>query len=194
MFNVTIINLKDIFKIIIIIIIIYLCGKIIFKYSNLQINSNKKIELDQTNFAESSFFSASNIIKKMIKPKEEKKQEKIEKKILDISLKNIPHIEETNNNSINENLEDTAKKEDITPIVQIAETTEVVTKNPIKESYNKEIRGVKIKNETDFELNENNLNPDNLQINKNNIIIFHTHTCEAYTQSEKYKYEDTRKF
>ena len=34
------------------------------------------------------------------------------------------------------------------------------------------------------------LNPD-IEINNKNVIIFHTHTCESYTPSEKYDYEQT---
>ena len=70
----------------------------------------------------------------------------------------------------------------------------MVTPNPIKEVYNKEYNGIKIKNETDFELTDDILNCDNLSIDTNNVIIFHTHTCESYTQTEKYQYEESRKF
>ena len=31
-------------------------------------------------------------------------------------------------------------------------------------------------------------------INKENILIFHTHTCESYTPSEQYPYEQTGNF
>lgn len=33
-----------------------------------------------------------------------------------------------------------------------------------------------------------------LDIDKNNILIFHTHTCESYTPSETYPYEQTGNF
>ena len=69
--------------------------------------------------------------------------------------------------------------------------TEVVTVNPLQERYDRDYNGVKIKNETEFELTDEILNPDGLSINKNNIIIFHTHTCESYTQSENYSFEQT---
>ena len=69
--------------------------------------------------------------------------------------------------------------------------TEVVTVNPLQERYDRDYNGVKIKNETDFELTDDILNPEDLSINKNNIIIFHTHTCESYTQSENYSFEQT---
>ncbi len=73
-------------------------------------------------------------------------------------------------------------------------TTEVVTENPITETYTDEYQGVKIKNETDFELTEDILNPDGLDIDSSNVIIFHTHTCESYTSSDAYSYTATGNF
>ena len=72
--------------------------------------------------------------------------------------------------------------------------TEVITKNPIKESYTTQYKSVKIKNETSYELTDEILNFDSLNIDKSNIIIFHTHTSESYTSSEKYQYTPTGNF
>lgn len=58
------------------------------------------------------------------------------------------------------------------------------------DNYNFECNGVKIKNETGFELNQNILT-QRVDINKENIVIFHTHTSESYTSSEKYQYVPT---
>lgn len=71
--------------------------------------------------------------------------------------------------------------------------TQVVTQNPIKENSNVEIGGVKIKNETDFEINDSIMNTG-IDINKENITIFHTHTCESYTPTEQYNYQQTGNF
>ena len=51
--------------------------------------------------------------------------------------------------------------------------------------------GVFFYEQTSESLKDAILNFDNLDINKNNILIFHTHTCESYTQSDTYKYEPT---
>lgn len=72
-------------------------------------------------------------------------------------------------------------------------TTEVVTQNPITESYNVQYGKVKIKNQTTYNLTEEILKPD-ITIDNKNIMIFHTHSCESYTSSEKYPYTPTRKF
>ena len=78
--------------------------------------------------------------------------------------------------------------------VQEAEVkTEVITNNPIKETYNTEYGKVKIKNETDYTLTQEMLTPD-ITIENKNIILFHTHSCESYTSSEAYPYTPTGNF
>lgn len=68
--------------------------------------------------------------------------------------------------------------------------TEVVTPNPIAENANAQYGKVKIKNQTTYNLTEDILNP-NIKIDNKNILIFHTHSCESYTPSEKYQYSQT---
>lgn len=71
--------------------------------------------------------------------------------------------------------------------------TEVITNNPIKETYQTEYEKVKIKNETDYELTQDMLNPD-ITIENKNIVLFHTHSCESYTSSDSYPYTPTGTF
>ena len=68
--------------------------------------------------------------------------------------------------------------------------TDVVTNNPIAEKYQVEYGKVKIKNETEFELTQDILKPD-ITIENKNVVLFHTHSCESYTSSEKYPYTPT---
>ena len=68
--------------------------------------------------------------------------------------------------------------------------TEVVTPNPIAENANVQYGNVKIKNQTTYNLTEDIFTP-NIKINNKNILIFHTHSCESYTPSEKYQYSQT---
>lgn len=65
-----------------------------------------------------------------------------------------------------------------------------VQKTNVPEKYTSEYKGVKIKNETKYKLTEEILTP-NVTVKKDNILIFHTHTCESYTPSEKYQYKQT---
>ncbi len=64
----------------------------------------------------------------------------------------------------------------------------------VTNTYTNEYNGVEIKNGTNYTLTDEMLNCNNLNINKSNIIIFHTHTCESYTQTENYSYEESGTF
>lgn len=85
------------------------------------------------------------------------------------------------------------KKEEITLASTSNLHTEVVTQNPITQNYNAQYGNVKIKNQTTYELTEDILRPD-ITLDNKNIIIFHTHSCESYTASEKYNYTQTGNF
>lgn len=211
MFNVTIIKLKDILKYIAIIIVVYFFSKFIIKYSSNTIDLRHEMSFNWNDFLLLGINSESTVIKNI--SKQEKQKEKTEaeedfvsnlgKRILQIGsnafkISELGHeLGQDKNDALVENI-DVASQEELTTSQTIEElkvaSTQVVTPNPIKETYNKEYNGIKIKNETDFELTDDLLNSDNLSINTNNVIIFHTHTCESYTQSEKYQYEESRKF
>lgn len=76
----------------------------------------------------------------------------------------------------------------------IAKQTEVVQTNNLPENYNTIYESVKIKNETGFNLSEDILIPNVEFEDKTNIIIYHTHTCESYTQTKENSYTPSRKF
>ena len=62
--------------------------------------------------------------------------------------------------------------------------------NKFTNNYN----GVEIKNGTNYALTDDILSYDSLDINKSNIMIFHTHTCESYTPTEAFPYEESGTF
>lgn len=97
-------------------------------------------------------------------------------------------ISDTNTKTNIENIEKTNQEEPIQK-AEIELKTEVQSSS-VKETYNFEYNGVKIKNETEYKLTKEILAP-NVTVNKENILIFHTHTCESYTPSEKYQYKQT---
>ncbi len=72
--------------------------------------------------------------------------------------------------------------------------TEVLSDKNLKENYNAEYQGVKIKNESDYTLTEDILKPDIEYKNKKDILIFHTHTCESYTQTKENSYIESGNF
>ena len=205
MFNVTIINIKKSTKhiliLVIILVVIYVITKSLahIKTSKiLQINLSEKLVQclnEEIPVMASTYYKANNIIKED-NEEDEKEEENLISKILSIELEQIQKVEVAeNDNEIDENNnnENQETSSEINQEVATNVTTEIVTQNPIKESYNIELNGVKIKNETSFEINETILEKQ-LEINKENIIIFHTHTCESYTPSEQYPYQQTGNF
>ena len=207
MFNVTIINAKKslmrIAIVIAIIIILFMMTHIINKFKTseiLQINISEEL-VKCLNSEIPAIASTNYKSNNTIKEDGEEDEETFAGKILNIELAKVSQIEqksteqtedktqiaEDNRENSDENL-----KEELQP-VSTDIGTEVVTQNPIAESYNVECNGVKIKNETSFEINNSILDTE-LNINKENILIFHTHTCESYTPTEQYNYEQTGNF
>ena len=70
--------------------------------------------------------------------------------------------------------------------------TEVIQNN-VPNKYTNTYNSVQIKNESGLDIKDSDLN-FNLSFNEKDILIFHTHTCESYTSSEKYSYEQTGNF
>ena len=112
----------------------------------------------------------------------EKNNEKINQETTDVNSNNG---ENDKNNDEEQN-----ETEKITLASKESVKTEVVTPNPISDNANVQYGSVKIKNQTTFNLTEDLLNPD-IKIDNKNVVIFHTHSCESYTPSEKYQYTQT---
>lgn len=222
MFNVTVLKMKDIIKYFICIVFILLLTVVISKNFNIKQNENNLIKGAKSKISILSEKSMIECIEKTIpviktineeygnienvENKKEITEEKILKNILKTeisSMKSIDDLEEKNNKK--PNAEDITRNENITILnevqeqassTQLIETeikTEVITENPIKETYNVEYGKVKIKNQTSFDLTEEILTP-NITIENKNILLFHTHSCESYTSSEKYSYSPTGTF
>ena len=200
MFNVTVINIKESAKhitiLLIILITILAITKILPKLKTneiLQINLSEKLlkclnaeipAIDET------YYRANAIIKE----DGEENEDNIIGRLLSIELAQIQEVEQVNNEDIQ--IAQTTNEQTANNIVNnvaSSSETQIVTQNSIAESYNVEINGVKIKNETSFEIN-NTILEQELNINKENILIFHTHTCESYTPSEQYQYTQTGNF
>lgn len=71
--------------------------------------------------------------------------------------------------------------------------TEVVSNN-VNPRYNYDYNGIKIYNSTKYKLTNEMLDISNFSVNKDKILIYHTHTCESYTPTEKYNYQQTGNF
>lgn len=67
--------------------------------------------------------------------------------------------------------------------------TKVLESN-VPTKFTNTYNGVQVRNETSYNLTEEILKPD-ITINKEKMLIFHTHTCESYTPSQNFQYIQT---
>lgn len=204
MFNVTIIKLKDVVRMIIILTTIYILSRFILKNMSIKNIVDTSIIFNTSEFLKFGIDSESNIIKNISKEDKQEINEQTEEIEENTNLSAIKTILKIGANAFN--AKELPKKEKQEETIEPIETpnteessqeigkeeTQVVTQNPIAENFNREYNGIKIKNETSYELTDEMLDSSNLEINKENIVIFHTHTCESYTESENYKYTASR--
>lgn len=94
-------------------------------------------------------------------------------RVLDMEL---PQIDETNKNVQEDNTNEEEDEEERQTV-------------QIKDTYSNTYGSVTVKNLTDIKLTEEILKPDYNVKNKNDILIFHTHTCESYTPTKANSYE-----
>lgn len=215
MFNVTVLKMRDIFKVIIgitfLVVVVLGISKIFHKDTKENSKGVQKIEngikalsqfsmincMDQTIPTMSSINEEYKNIAKEDNQKENKNilQEMLKTQISSVNA--IKESEEITNKENNENIQEneknqTEEKQEI-QLAQEGVQTQVITQNPISENSNVTYKNVKIKNQTSYTLTEEMLNPD-ITIENKNIILFHTHSCESYTSSDKYPYTPTGTF
>ena len=100
-------------------------------------------------------------------------------------LENLKNKEEIKDENINEK-ENIYNETTTVEHAQIGLNTQVIENN-VQNRFTNGYNGVQVKNETEYELTDDILNP-NIDINNKDIMIFHTHTCESYTSSQNYEY------
>ena len=194
MINMAVLNLKDVIKYIVKITILITITIGLTKYF-LQNENNIKNQIQGTNDKRliTSFIDIALPVTNTKSIRETStKLASIDplKLALEIELKAMDSLEEPKseqhtNNKVEENV---TKVEQ----AQIGLKTEVQSSN-VPNKYTTQYNGVKIKNEVGYKLTEKILTP-NITVNKENILIFHTHSCESYTPSEKYQYKKTGNF
>ena len=218
MFNVTVLKMRDILKYLVVItimglIVIYITR--FFSYAKNDEKSNKKVNIKLNIFQTSSLtkcldkeISAIGAInnENAESGTETEKANNYLEAFLQTEISTIKGLEEAESKenivsgdttNTGESKEEEHQEETNTGAIQLATNdnikTEVVTPNPISESYNVQYGNVKIKNQTTYNLTQEVLKPD-VKIDNKNIVIFHTHSCESYTSSEKYPYTQTGNF
>lgn len=203
MFNVTVLKMKDIRKYMIGMVITIIAIIAISKYFPKDTKEEKIVQklvsenamiscLDQT------IPTMSNIneeYKKIAEEEDEITEDKFLQGLLKTQISTIKGMEniEKKEKLANEQQEQESETEEKVEVAQTDLATQVITNNPIKENYNIEYGKVKIKNETEYELTNEMLQPD-ITIENKNIVLFHTHSCESYTSSEAYPYTPTGNF
>ena len=213
MFNVTVLKMKDILGIFIGVVLTILMVIIISKtfHKETKDEEEKIVQGVKTRISSLSENSMIGCMEKVIptmaninseyKNIAEEDDPKQDENILQVMLKTeISSIEgveiaEAKENNDDQNNKEENKTEENTEneMAQTGVTTQVITNNPISDGANAQYGKVKIKNETSYTLTEDMLKPD-ITIENKNIILFHTHSCESYTSSEKYSYTPTGNF
>lgn len=202
MINLAVIELKDIIKYLVKITIII--GVLVFltKYFS---NFKTKLNVDKNSF----LFCLDTVIPSIssVNKKEEtitaNSNVKPLKLALDLELGVIDSLSKNETNTVPNN-ETTENKVAENAIVQEEKKTEdvdeaktglktEVVKTNVPEKYTSEYNGVKIRNETDIKLTKEMLTPT-VDVNTKNIVIYHTHTCESYTPTEKFEYKESGNF
>lgn len=126
--------------------------------------TNEILNIDETSLLQmfAPTIVASNNDKELLQINSEKVEEKKKEEITN-----------TNNNNNNLNIE-------------------TIIERNIPESYNLTYSNVKVRNQSDYEITNDILAFEDLNILENKkVLIYHTHTCESYTTSEKYNYSMT---
>ena len=208
MFNVTVLKIGDIIKYLVVISIIVMLMVFTARYfSSTKENKNtKNFKILQANSLTKCMEQeipamASVNSENDTQEKNETSQNNYLEQFLQTEISSIKGIQEAEEEVEvevkNENQNETTQNTETRNDVQLAQSTnaqtEVVTPNPISENYNVQYGNVKIKNQTTYNLTEDILKPD-IKIDNKNIVIFHTHSCESYTSSEKYPYTQTGNF
>ena len=185
MFKVAVIRLKDLVRIfllgIIIVVLIILCKNLLKITKFEKINIREKVSTNiEEHIKKSINMELPNIEENNQKKTVESSNNNIIKKIIGIELgivnvsENIQEKIEMNNeigqNVKNESKDNQNEERDL-EFAKENIKTEITTKNPIVDAYTKKYNGVKIKNETGFDLTEGDLKYEKLKIDKSNIII-----------------------
>lgn len=213
MINMAVISLKDIIKYLVktTLVIAVVVGLIQY-FSHAKENANKTGFLAQNTLLSCVDITVPGIASLNHTTEEKKQTANIEplKVALGIELEMLTSVTDGNTQAVantdqasNEQKTDQEEKEnqkkqqnqDQQEKVQHAETglETQVQKSNVPEKYTTQYNGVKIRNETEYKLTKEILTPD-ITVNKKNILLFHTHSCESYTPSEKYQYKQTGNF
>lgn len=195
--NIAVVNVKDIIKYAIklgvVICLIYICMHLINgANANRQEKIKKEIKSSVDKINKNSFLDCLNVSMSLFsyKKTDETKSKIISNQdilamgagIFDKSIFDNTDLIIDENELTIDDAEELAKQ--IEEIPKNA-TTEAVEKNNITPKVTGSYGSVKINNQSDYEITEDMLEPNIEITNKKDVLIYHTHTCESYTPSER---------
>ena len=196
--NIAVINAKDLFKYILkffgMVFVLFILMKGIKSIISLKEKTNieETIKASGDKISKNSFLNCLDITISLMSYKDSKEYSSeilTNNKILAMGTGIFDKsIYENTDLVINEEeltIDDT--EELINKVAELPEnvTVENVSENNITPKVTSSYEGVQINNQSDYEITEDMLIPDVEITNKKDILIYHTHTCESYTASER---------
>ena len=202
--NITVINVRDLIKCIIILcilVIILVCGVKVVKGKEDNEIAEQKNDLNNSSLLYCLEMEVPIMAEDDTENKKEKNTLSSSYMILDTGIAMLSNINEKESltESPKEEIKEEENKEEIEQEQEINRTvdntqkleTAVIEENNISPSFTNSEADIQVKNQSSYDI-AGLIKDTNYQLkNKNKVIIYHTHTCESYTSSEKYSYEMT---
>lgn len=210
MINLAVINIKDVFKILkkivfavlLVIFLVNFFGKIELnmEYVKSKISFNNKVIED--NIMISNYYHDNNSKKEsglkkilvsefaLFSNEEELMEKENQEEVLEFENTSSENANNANNAN-NDNKINTISLAEATNNMNNVEenlNTQVIKENNKTDTYTNNYKSVKIRNESSYNLTDEMLLPNVDFQNKNDIVIYHTHTCESYTPTEANNY------
>lgn len=183
--NVAILNLKDIIKKTVKLLITLISFIVFFSVINNKIYiSNNSFEISLKKCLKQEL--AGGLVS--LKVSDIKLEDK---KIISLSSKLLVKNEKTAEEIKTLNKEEIIKENNELPTIPKEALTVEVSEKNIEQSFTNIYGSVRIKNQSKYQLTEEMITPNFKIANKEKILIFHTHTSESYTPCEKYPYTMT---
>lgn len=201
--NIAVINLKDIFRNLVMLTVLICLVIIVTRFfSGINFNNGQKIIQEKINVKtkQISTYTYTECLGMALPIMNYSKDRSEETKIvssstilnLELGILDNKLIEENDTDEIKRNVVSSKPAEEEEEI-NLSGKVNLETSNErnISETSNVNYGKVKIQNDSDFKLTKEMLKPNIKITNKKDIFIYHAHTCESYTPSEKYQYKMT---
>ena len=200
--NITVISLRDLVKYFCIFCVIL----VVVIYGIVMLKGKEELKISSTSFSttinSSSFLNCLKLEMPLFGIDDLQKEEKKRRnpyEILNLQLamlfnmKDKGEIESAENSENVEIAENDKQDENQSKIIENYEKleTKVISENNITASFTDSDGDIQVKNQSKYSIQDLIVNSNYELKNKDKVVIYHTHTCESYTSSEKYPYQMT---